>query len=122
VLTIIKLVHTLVWAVFAGAIMALPWFIVKRRWKWTAALIGLVMVECAVLAMNGMRCPLTDLAARYTADRTDNFDIYLPLWLARHNKVLFGTMFGVELIWAGSRALLSRKRSAPSAHSASLFH
>jgi hypothetical protein len=23
-------------------------------------------------------------------DRADNFDIYLPVWLARHNKVIFG--------------------------------
>ncbi len=41
-----------------------------------------MLVEVAVLAFNGMRCPLTDLAARYTDDRRDNFDIYLPLWLA----------------------------------------
>jgi hypothetical protein len=30
-----------------------------------------------------MRCPLTGIAARYTDDRRDNFDIYLPPWLAR---------------------------------------
>jgi hypothetical protein len=37
-----------------------------------AFLTGLVLVECAVLAMNRGRCPLTDLAGRYTEDRTDN--------------------------------------------------
>jgi hypothetical protein len=36
---------------------------------------------------------LADLAARYTMDRAENFDIYLPLWLARHNKTIFGTIF-----------------------------
>jgi hypothetical protein len=39
------------------------------------------------------RCPLTDLAARYTVDRRPNFDIYLPNWLAEHNKVVFGLLF-----------------------------
>jgi hypothetical protein len=46
-----------------------------------------------VLVLNQMRCPLTDVAARYTADRRANFDIYLPEWLARHNKTIFGTIY-----------------------------
>jgi hypothetical protein len=25
--------------------------------------------------------------------RRDNFDIYLPLWLARRNKAIFGALF-----------------------------
>jgi hypothetical protein len=66
------------------------------------------LVECAVLAVNRGRCPLTDLASRYTEERTDNFDIYLPLWLARRNKAIFGTLFVVgELfvlgLWLNSR-------------------
>jgi hypothetical protein len=32
-------------------------------------------------------------AARFTESRADNFDIYLPNWLARHNKTVFGTLF-----------------------------
>ena len=56
---------------------------------------GLVLVECAVLAVNHGRCPLTDLAARYTEHRVENFDIYLPLWLARYNKWIFGALFVV---------------------------
>jgi hypothetical protein len=55
-----------------------------------------------VLLANRMRCPLTGIAARYTDDRSDNFDIFLPAWLARHNKVIFGTLlaFGeVYLLW-----------------------
>jgi hypothetical protein len=51
---------------------------------------------------------LTDLAGRYTEQRADNFDIYLPLWLARRNKLIFGALFGVgELLvlglWLSSR-------------------
>lgn len=45
-------------------------------------------------------------AARYTQDRCDNFDIYLPLWVARYNKQMFGTLFvgGVmytAILWHG---------------------
>ena len=44
---------------------------------------------------NRLRCPLTGVAARYTEDRQDNFDIYLPLWVARYNKQIFGTVYVV---------------------------
>jgi hypothetical protein len=46
-----------------------------------------------------MRCPLTGVAARYTDDRRDNFDIYLPLWLARYNKLIFGSLFAAGLLF-----------------------
>jgi hypothetical protein len=101
VLILIKIIHTVVWAVFAGAILVLPWFIARRHWRCVGWLVALVAVECMVVAVNGMRCPLTDVAARYTTNRVDNFDIYLPVWLARWNKVIFGTMYAVELVWAG---------------------
>jgi hypothetical protein len=53
----------------------------------------LVVLECGVLVLNGGRCPLSDLAAKFAAERTDNLDIYLPNWLAKHNKTIFGTLF-----------------------------
>ena len=70
-----------------------------RRFDWALALSALVLIECAVIIVNQGRCPLTDMAARFTEDRADNFDIYLPPWLARHNKTIFGSLFIVgELI------------------------
>lgn len=92
-LTIIKLVHTMIWAIMAASILALPVLAALRRFRWAAALIVLVLLECLVLALNGGRCPLTDLAARFTNNRAYNFDIYLPLWLAQYNKIIFGTLF-----------------------------
>jgi hypothetical protein len=41
-------------------------------------LIAVVSVEVLILIANGWRCPLTAVAARYTDDKRDNFDIYLP--------------------------------------------
>ena len=92
-LVAIKLLHTAVWAFFAGCIVAIPVAGVRQQFTLAAALAAFVLVECVVLAANRGRCPLTDLAARHTEERMDNFDIYLPLWLARHNKTIFGTLF-----------------------------
>ena len=80
--------------------MAIPVAGARLQFGCAAALTGLVLIECAVLAVNHGRCPLTDLAARYTDERADNFDIYLPLWLARHNKLIFGTLFVAGSLFA----------------------
>ncbi len=101
-LVLIKLAHTVIWAVMAGAIFAIPVAALTRRFRLAAWLSALVLLECAVLVINGGRCPLTDLADRFTAERAANFDIYLPQWLARNNKQIFGTLFvmgEVVLAW-----------------------
>jgi hypothetical protein len=99
VLTAIKVLHTVIWAFLAASILVLPVAGVLRRFRWAAILSVIVLLECGLLAANGGRCPLTDLAARYTDERASNFDIYLPNWLASHNKTIFGTLFFVnELI------------------------
>src|SRR5579863_1142965 len=98
-LVAIKLLHTAVWAVLAGCILALPITALLHRFDWAIILTVIIVAECSVLALNRGRCPLTGLAARFTADRADNFDIYLPNWVARHNKATFGTLFAInELI------------------------
>ena len=98
-LVAIKLLHTAVWAVLAGGILALPIAPLLHRFDWATILTMIILAEVSVLALNKGRCPLTNLAARFTEDRADNFDIYLPNWVARHNKAIFGTLFVVnELI------------------------
>ena len=97
-LRVIKLVHTTVWAFFAGAILAIPVAAWLEQWRVATVLIAVVSAECLVLAANRMRCPLTAVAARYTDDRRDNFDIYLPLWLARYNKHIFGALFAAGVL------------------------
>jgi hypothetical protein len=89
----VKALHTAVWAFFVGCIAAIPVAGARGQFFRAAVFSALLLLECAVLAMNGGRCPLTDLAGRYTEDRADNFDIYLPLWLASNNKIIFGTLF-----------------------------
>jgi hypothetical protein len=107
-LTAIKVLHTVVWALLAGAIVALPFLAGQGAFRWAAILSIVILVECGVLLANGWRCPLTDLAAKHTADRSPNFDIYMPNWLARHNKTIFGTLFLVNEVIVYMEWLRSR--------------
>lgn len=94
----VKLLHTAVWAVLAACVVAiLPAALFGDR-RVAAALCAVVLLEVLVLALNRFRCPLTTVAARYTTERQDNFDIFLPLWLARHNQRVFGALFVVGLL------------------------
>jgi len=107
-LRFVKLAHTFIWAFFAGCIVAMPVAAWARRFDWAVFLIAVVLVEVFIILTNRWRCPLTDVAARYTPDRRDNFDIYLPLWLARHNKTIFSALYVAGLLftlarWAGLR-------------------
>ena len=111
-LVFVKLAHTAVWAFFVACIVGVPAAALRGRLRLALALSALVWAEIAVLAANDLRCPLTDVAMRYTVDRGDAFDIYLPGWLARNNKAIFGTVFlagEVVLVWCWRR-----RRTAPS--------
>jgi hypothetical protein len=99
-LTLIRSIHTVVWAFFAGAILAIPVAAIQQQFDWVLIFTAIVMVEVTVLSLNGLRCPLTGMAARYTNDRRNNFDIYLPLWLATYNKQVFGSLFVAGLVFA----------------------
>jgi hypothetical protein len=92
-LWLVKLVHTLAWAFFVACIVATPVAGWSRHYGRAGLFGGIVMIEVLILGLNGWRCPLTAIAARYTEDRRANFDIFLPEWLARYNKEVFGTLF-----------------------------
>lgn len=87
------------WAFFAGCIVAIPLFVWRGELAVALALIVVVALEVVILVLNGMRCPLTGVAARYTDDRRDNFDIYLPLPIARYNKQIFGTLYALGVLY-----------------------
>lgn len=99
VLRRIKLLHTAVWAFFASCVVGIPVATAQANYELALILIVVVAAEVVVLLVNGMRCPLTGIAARHTQNRQDNFDIYLPLWLARYNKHIFGALYLFGLIY-----------------------
>lgn len=99
-LTAVKVLHTFIWAFFAGCIVAIP--IASWYGKHTVALglVAVVFVEVLVLLLNQWSCPLTAVAAQYTEDRQENFDIYLPRLLAKYNKPVFGTLYLAGTVYA----------------------
>src|ERR1017187_2427128 len=96
----VKLLHTAAWLFLTGCIVSMPVAALRNQFGWALVLGSIVLAEGVVLILNGWRCPLTDIAARYTAARWDNFDIYLPRWLARHNKTIFTVIFAIGVLVA----------------------
>lgn len=99
----VKIAHTVIWVFFVSCILAIPILAWRGEYRHAAVFIGVVFVEVLVLVFNRWSCPLTGIAARHTADRRDNFDIYLPEWIARHNKLIFGTLYVASAIYTLAR-------------------
>ena len=102
-LTVIRAAHTIVWLFFVVCILAIWIFAARSDYSNASLSIGLVFVEVVVLAVNDGKCPLTAIAARHTDERRANFDIYLPEWLARHNKSIFGLLYLAGIAFALAR-------------------
>jgi hypothetical protein len=99
----VKTVHTFTWGIFVLAIFAIPAVTVLGDLHSAIWLSVVVWIEVFVLIINHMRCPLTGIAERYASNRADNFDIFLPTWLARNNKLIFGTAFAAGELFLWSR-------------------
>jgi hypothetical protein len=98
-LVLVKWVHTLVWAILVAMIFSILYagFVDKINF-YTWLFIAIIFGEGLVLLFFGLQCPLTIIARKYSDSEKDNFDIYLPNWLARHNKLIFTSVFIVGLI------------------------
>ncbi len=98
-LFLIKSIHTIIWLFFNVVIFYLLYaVIINKIDKWVWICIGLVIVEGIVLAIFKMFCPLTILARKYSNSTKDNFDIFLPNWLAKYNKLIYTTIFCIALL------------------------
>lgn len=96
-LTLIRALHTLVWAGFVACIIGMPLAAALEKFTVATWLAVIVAGEVCVLALNHWHCPLTAIAARYTTDRRPNFDIWLPQWIALHNQHIFGSLYALGL-------------------------
>jgi hypothetical protein len=99
----IRAVHTAIWFIFGTSILALPAAIFFNRLDVALGLALFVSIEVVALALNRMRCPLRDVAAHYTSDRSDGFDIFLPGWLAARTKIIFTPILIASVVWLGWR-------------------
>lgn len=95
----IKFMHTLIWLFFVSAIFYILFSGITNKinlYTWIA--IGLVFGEGIVLILFKTFCPLTILARKYSKSNKDNFDIFLPDWLARYNKIIFTIIYLIGVI------------------------
>jgi hypothetical protein len=95
----IKLTHTLVWLFFVVVIFYILYsgiFDKINTYTWIG--IGLIILEGIVLLVFKMFCPLTLMARKYSNSKKDNFDIFLPNWLAKNNKLIFTTFYLIGLV------------------------
>jgi hypothetical protein len=98
-LSFIRLVHTLIWLFFNVVISYLYYAVIVGdidKWVWIG--IGLILLEGVVLLIFKKTCPITIIARKYTNSAKANFDIYLPEWLARNNKLIYSTLFIIVLV------------------------
>lgn len=95
----IKLIHTVIWLFFNVVIFYLLYAVIVNKidlWVWIC--IGLVLLEGLVLLLFKWFCPLTVIARRYSDSTKDNFDIFLPNWLAKYNKLIYTSIFAIAVI------------------------
>jgi hypothetical protein len=93
-LMLIKTLHTLVWLFFNAVLFYMAYAVITNKidkFVWLG--IGLIASEGVVLMLFNKMCPLTIVARRYSDSTKDNFDIYLPNWLAKWNKAIYTTLF-----------------------------
>ena len=102
----IKLIHTGIWLFFNVVIFYLLYAVIKNKIdKWTWIGLGLFLAEAIVLIIFKMKCPLTLVARRYSGSTKENFDIYLPDWLARYNKQIYSGILIIIILILGYRLL-----------------
>lgn len=98
-LIFIKIIHTLIWLFFVLIIFYILYCGIANRisiFTWIS--IGLVISEGIVLLIFKMYCPLTIVARKYSDSKKDNFDIYIPNYIAKNNKKIFTLIFLIGLI------------------------
>jgi hypothetical protein len=79
VVVAIKVVHTLAWASIESCVLYVLFAgMAGRTDKRVGIASAVVAGESLVFAASGFRCPLTELAERYGAERGSVTDIYLP--------------------------------------------
>ena len=93
-LTLIKIIHTIVWIFFNVVLFYMAYAVIVNkidRLVWIG--VALIVLEGVVLLIFSKMCPLTIIARKYSDSTKNNFNIYLPDWLAKYNKLIYTTFF-----------------------------
>ena len=98
-LGLVKVIHTIIWVFFNLVIFYLLYAVVADKIdKWVWICISLILLEGVILLVFKNICPVTLIARKYSKSQKDNFDIYLPNWLARYNKQIYTTIVLIAIV------------------------
>ena len=98
-LIIVKTIHTLIWIFLNLVIFYMLYAAIAGKldmWLWIGY--GLFALEGITLLIFKYFCPLTLIARKYSNSTKDNFDIYLPNWLAKYTKKIYTSILGLIFI------------------------
>ena len=98
-LILVKIIHTLIWLFFNVVIFYMLYAVLVNkidRCLWIGY--GLFVLEGITLWAFRFYCPLTVIARKYSDSQKANFDIYLPHWLAKYNKLIYTCLLGVIVL------------------------
>ena len=106
-LTLIKIIHTLIWVFFNFIVFYMLYAVIINKldnWLWIGY--TFMTLEGIILLIFKFFCPLTIMARKYSDSTKDNFDIYLPNWLAKYNKLIYSGIMVVIIILTVYRVLI----------------
>lgn len=94
-----KIIHTLIWFFYVFVIGYILYASICNKISIYLFLgIGFVILEGVILLIFKWKCPLTVISYQYSDNHEAGFDIFLPKWLAKHNKSIFGTLFAIGVL------------------------
>ncbi|MFZ1323463.1 MAG: hypothetical protein WAT71_18075 [Ignavibacteria bacterium] len=98
-LVLTRLIHTVIWLIFNVVIFYLLYaVIVNKIDKWVWYGLGFFLMEGLILIIFKNFCPLTLIARKYSDSTKANFDIYIPEWLAKNNKLIYSGILGIVIL------------------------
>lgn len=98
-LILVKLLHTAIWLFFNVVIFYLVYAVIVNRIDirvWIC--LAFIVFEGLTLLLFKSICPVTLIARKYSDSDKDNFDIYLPNWLAKHNKLIYTSIVVIAVL------------------------
>ena len=86
----VKILHTFIWLFFNLVLSYMLYAVASNKidkWLWLGY--TMILSEIITLLYFKFSCPITLIARRYSNSRKANFDIYLPCWLAKYNRLIY---------------------------------
>jgi hypothetical protein len=102
----VRAIHTAIYVVMAGSTLVVLFAgATGARGPWLAPALVLILIESAVFAGGGFRCPFTALAARYSGGTSPVSDTFFPERCTRQTFLVFGPLIVIGLALLAARWL-----------------